>query len=301
MKPKSPPTVNQGDLFRSQLRHIIDLTHPMVQLSHRLDWSMVDREWGACFRSHRGRPALSTRLMAGLMILQHMHDLSDGEVVKFWQENPYWQYFCGMETFQHKMPIHPSSMVRWPKYVGEEGAKKLLRLSIEVAHQNNVVSTHDLRQVNVDTSVQEKAITYPTDSKLYLKALLRVVQLSKANGLVLRQTYTRTAKVHALKAARYAHAKQYQRMNRELRLLKTKLGRVIRDIERQSFDCPKLRDLLSIAKRLHTQQRKDKNKLYSVHAQEVACISKGKAHKRYEFGREGRHCHDEQARVGGRY
>jgi IS5 family transposase len=164
----------------------------------------------------------------------------------------------------------------------------LLQLTIEAGVAERVIDQRDMAEVLVDTTVMEKAITYPTDSKLYLKSLQRLNQQAKAHGIKLRQSYTRTAKLLAIKASRYAHARQYRRMRKALKQLKGRLGRVVRDIERKTTDWETLPDSLvhelTLAKRLLAQQPKGKNKLYSLHAPEAECISKGKAHKRYEFG-----------------
>jgi IS5 family transposase len=235
-----------------------------------------------------GQPPKPTRLMAGLLYLKHTFALSDEEVVARWVENAYWQYFCGETYFQHEPPIHPTSLTRYRQRLGQAGCEELLQLTIEAGKAERVIEERDLTEVLVDTTVMEKAITYPTDSKLYLKSLLRLTRQAKAQGIVLRQSYTRTAKILAIKASRYAHARQYRRMRKALKQLKGRLGRVVRDIERKTADWPTLPDALvqelALAKRILAQQPKGRNKLYSLHAPEVECISKGKAHKRYEFG-----------------
>ena len=283
MRPK-PTQRDAAELFRSQLDNIIDMKHAIVILSKQIDWVSIEKEFGERFRSHRGRPAIPVRLMVGLMIMQHTEGLSDDETVIRWLCNPYWQYFSGMSHFQHKVPIHPSSMSRWRKYIGENGAEKILSLLVRVAVEQKVVDEKDLSHVNVDTTVQEKAITYPTDSKLLCRSLLNLVKCAKENNLSLRQTYTRTARKLSLQAARYAHARQYKRMRGCLKSLHTRLGRIIREVERQHWECPKLKEQLDLARRLHAQQKTDSDKLYSLHRPEAECISKGKVHKRYEFG-----------------
>lgn len=130
-------------------------------------------------------------------------------------------------------------------------------------------------------------IAYPTDAKLYHKARNALVKHAKQEGIVLRQSYERLSKRALMPNGRYAHARQIRRARREQKRLKTYLGGVIRDIERkhdQQAMHPRLERLLEIAKRIHAQQRNDKNKVYSVHAPEVECIAKGKAHKPYELG-----------------
>ena len=198
------------------------------------------------------------------------------------------QYFCGETYFQHEPPIHPTSLTRYRQRLGAAGCEELLALTIEAGVAERVIDERDMAEVLIDTTVMEKAITYPTDSKLYLRSLLRLNQQARVHGVVLRQSYTRTAKRLAIKVSRYAHARQFKRMRKALKQLKGRLGRVVRDIERKTAAwqvVPEaLAHQLALAKRLLAQSAKSKNKLYSLHAPEVECISKGKAHKRYEFG-----------------
>ncbi len=289
MKPKACDRKKlQGNLFRVELQRLVTADHPLVQLGRRIDWSGFEEQLSPFYCEGKGRPAIATRLMVGLHYLKHTYDLSDEEVVARWVENPYWQFFCGSKWFEHELPIDPSSMTRWRKKVGEEGLETLLAETIRVGVQSRVVKEKSFDQLNVDTTVQEKAITFPTDAKLYDRMRERLVRMAKENGVVLRQSYVRVARRALLKVGRYAHAKQFRRMRRGVKKLKTYLGRVMRDIERKTNGDAVLEacfeGALVLAKRIHTQQRQDKNKVYSVHAPEVECIAKGKAHKRYEFG-----------------
>lgn len=286
MKPKkSPVHERQGNLFRVELARIIDRGHGLVKLAEAVDWHRLDEMFGSTYCPDNGRPGVSTRLMVALHYLKYTHNLSDEEVVACWVENPYWQYFSGMKWFEHEVPIDPSSMTRWRKRIGEAGAEGLLRETLEAGLKIKAVKPHQLKRVNVDTTVQEKEIRFPTDARLYDRARQRLVEAAKDRGISLRQNYNRKSKHALYMQSRYAHAQQMQRARQCTRKLKTYLGRVIRDIERnyQKPDEP-LRNLLEIGRKIFHQQRTDKNKTYSVHAPEVECISKGKAHKRYEFG-----------------
>ncbi len=190
-----------------------------------------------------------------------------------------------MKYFEHKFPIHPSSMTRWRKRIGESGAEELLKQTIEAGLKLKAVKVTQLKRVNVDTTVQEKDIRFPTDARLYDRARDRLVKEAKKRDINLRQNHNRLSRKLVLKQSRYAHARQMKRAKNCTRKLRTYLGRVIQDIERKCLSPDReLVSLLTTAKRIHTQQRKDKNKVYSVHEPNVDCISKGKAHKRYEFG-----------------
>ncbi len=231
MKP-SKRAHHDADLFRERLDSIIDMTHSLVRLSRIVPWSAFDDAFGKHYKP-LGRPAKPTRLMVGLHYLKYIHDLSDEEVVERWVENPYWQYFWGFEFFQLHLPIDPSTMTRWRKRVGPEGMERVLAATVGVAIETGAAKRGSLERISVDTTVQPKAIAHPTDSRLYLKALQIMVRQAKRNGVVLHRSYTRVAKHAALMAGRYAHARQFKRMRRMLKKLRTMVGCVLRDICRK--------------------------------------------------------------------
>ena len=286
MRPKKQERSLSDDLFRHRLDTMLDSRHALCPLAALIDWEGFDAGFGRLYRE-RGRPGKPTRLMVGLSYLKHAFDLSDEEVVARWVENPYWQWFCGFEYFQHAAPIDPSSLTRWRARVGAEGMERLLAETVRAGLESGTVEPSSLERVTVDTTVQPKAITHPSDARLYLRALDTLVRQAKRRGVALRQSHTRLAKRACRKAGRYAHARQFKRMRREIKRLKTYLGRVQRDVSRKTAGRPEERHfarLLPLVERLLAQQRHDKGKLYALHAPEVVCIAKGKAHKKYEFG-----------------
>ena len=221
--------------------------------------------------------------------LKHMHDLSDEVLCERWVENPYYQLLCGEEFFQHRLVFDRSSLTRWRQRMGEEKLAALVQESLASAIRMGAARPADFTQVIVDTTVQEKAISFPTDARLMHRARERLVRLARASGIKLRQSYARVGKFALIKHQRYAHAKQFKRANKALRRIRTLLGRVIRDIRRKIVDNPSLGDAfalpLSLAHQVRDQrQRQRGKKIYSLHAPEVECIGKGKAHKPYEFG-----------------
>jgi transposase, IS5 family len=288
MGPK--PTLPRTDeLFRQRLDEQIKMSHPLVRLAGLLNWPEIERVFGAHFASTRGRPALRPRLIAGLLYLQHANDASDEAVVATWLENPYWQYFTGEDHLQTELPIDPSSLTRWRKRIGEEGVETLLMASIQAARAAGLIKKSSLDKVIVDTTVMPKAIAHPTDSRLLDKGREQLVKLATQHGIELRQNYNREAPRLARQIGRYAHAKQFKRMKTTLKALKTRVGRVHREVQRQLDQLPaqaqpKAKELLHRVGRVLTQQTRDKNKLYALHAPEVECISKGKARTPYEFG-----------------
>jgi len=226
--------------------------------------------------------------MAGLAILKHSYDLSDEVLCERWVENPYYQFFCGEEFFQHRLVFDRSSLTRWRNRMGEERLQALLQESLSVATGTEAIKP-SLSRVIVDTTVQPKNVTFPTDAKLLNRAREKLVRLAQRHGVGLRQSYARVGKFALIQHQRYAHAKQFKRANQALKKLRTYLGRVIRDIGRKIEGNGGLEvvfaKLLSLAQRLRGQKQHQRGlKVYSLHAPEVECIGKGKAHRPYEFG-----------------
>jgi len=289
MRPRERRESGEQDLFRSRLDQVINMDHALAKLARTIDWEFLGEKFGAVYADGSGRPPLPTRLMAGLAILKHTYNLSDEVMCEQWIENPYYQYFCGGEFFQHRLPLDRSSMTNWRNRMGEERLQGLLQESLAVATKTGAMKPGDLARVIVDTTVQPKNITFPTDAKLLNRAREKLVKLAKKLGVELRQSYTRVGKFELIQHQRYAHAKHFKRAKRALRKLKTYLGRVIRDIARKIDGDGGLETafahLLSLARRVRTQERGQRGpKIYSLHAPEVECIGKGKAHKPYEFG-----------------
>jgi IS5 family transposase len=287
MQPKEQKSSPQLDMFRKRLANILNHQHELYRLADLIDWQAFENGFGTLY-SENGRPGISIRLMVGLTYLGHAFSLSDEEVVRRWVENPYWQFFCGEEYFRHDLPIDPSSLSRWRKRIGEDGSELILKITLLAGLQSGAVRESSLERITVDTTVQPKAVAFPADSRLYNRSRVRLVKLAAENGIALRQSYRRLGTQALLKAGRYLHARQGKRARREIRKLKTFLGRVYRDILRKIADRQDLKEVfspeLAMAGRLLSQGKKDKNKLYSLHAPEVECIAKGKAHKKYEFG-----------------
>lgn len=277
----------QSELFKIDLARIIDPQHEMVRLANAIDWANFETCFESMWEDNKGRPAIDTRLMVSLHYLKYTFDLSDEDVVESWLQNPYWQYLSGMCTFQHQKPLDPSSMSRWRGRVGKAGLEELLAETLRAGLHLKAVKASQLKRINLDTTVEEKHIRYPTDSRLYNRSRERLVKVATKLGINLRQNYNLVGKRLLLQQSRYASARQFKRAKRCQKKLHTILGRVIRDIERKAellLIDPELKELLEISRRIHSQRPKDKNKIYSVHAPEVECLSKGKVHKRWEFG-----------------
>jgi transposase, IS5 family len=289
MRPKEHRDSGQSDLFKARLDQIVDLGHPLAKLAATIDWRFLEERFGAVYSDKPGQPPLPTRLMAGLSILKHTHNLSDGDLCARWVENPYFQLFCGEEFFRHKLPFDRSSLTRWRQRMGEEKLVAPIQESLSAATRTGAARPSDFAKVIVDTTVQPKAVAFPTDAKLMHRAREHLVRLAKKHGVRLRQSYARVGKRALMAYQRYTHAKQFKRANRALRSVRTYLGRVLRDAMRKTRNDARLRQIfaepLSLAFRVRHQHRNQQGrKIYSLHAPEVECIGKGKAHRPHEFG-----------------
>lgn len=290
MKPAECNLIKQGHitfLDRQLLSDLVSLEHPLVKLSDVMDWERFDKKFSPHFNPGRGRPAVSTRVIVGVLYLKHTFNLSDEEVIERIRENVYWQYFCGNRYFETKAVCDSTTLVKWRQRIGELGLEDLLQETLRCALKLKQIKPADLDDVIFDTTVQEKNITFPTDAKLLNRARESVVKVADILGIELRQNYNREGKELVAKYARYAHAKQFKRAQKAKRRLVTILGRVLRDFDRKTANetiPDKLKARTKIARRVLIQHTVDGEKIYSIHEPETECISKGKAHKRYEFG-----------------
>jgi IS5 family transposase len=283
------------DLFRQELVNLVDLRHALCVLAGKIDWKALETKFGGLYATGVGRPGHPIRLMVGLQLLKYIRNISDEEVVAAWPENPYWQFFCGEQYFRHDLPIDPSLMTLFRHRIGTQGCEFILGLTVQTGLATKTIAPSSLALVNVDTTVQDKAVAFPTDARLLNKARIAVVKLATQCGITLRQPYTFKGQDAFAQSARYAHARQFNRAAAQTKKLRTMLGRVLRDTQRKSERMSlsakaqtRLAKLLAVANRIHSQPRvrteNDPPKIYSVHAPEVECIAKGKAHKQYEFG-----------------
>jgi transposase, IS5 family len=306
------------DFFRARLEQMIDLRHPLAVLAQRMPWMQIEEALKPAFArgdrqgcevwgddlfgpalavagtgvSAAGRPRLPIRLMASLLYLKHAFNLSDEELVGRWSENVVWQYFSGQEYYTPRLPCDATQIGRFRTAIGEAGVEELLKATIDTATETRAVRPTEFERITVDTTVQEKAIAHPVDSRLLEIARAKVVQAARRAGITLKQTFVKEGKELRRKAGGYAHAKQFKRLRRAVKRQRTILGVVLREVRRKlatassesATTLTRLNTLLERAECIRAQQPKDKNKLYALHAPEVECIGKGKARKPYEFG-----------------
>lgn len=277
-----PKTVNpnQQSFLHPNLLEQLNPKHPLLQLARQIDWSHFDTEFASLY-SHRGKPSKPIRLMVGLSMLKHLENLSDEVLIQRWVQNPYYQSFTGEIEFQWQLPCDPSDMTYFRKRIGTEGFEKILAASIAL-HQEK--ATED--EVCIDTTVQEKNITFPTDAKQYRKIHGQLLNIARSEVIVLSRTYEKEVKHLKLHTRFATHPKNRKRACNAVKRLKTVSGRLLREIQRKMTtgqrEC--YAEKFALYQRMLNQKRGDKNKLYSMHEPHIYCMSKGKAHQRYEFG-----------------
>jgi IS5 family transposase len=217
--------------------------------------------------------------MVGLLMLKHIRNLSDEAVVEEWSENNYFQYFTGESSFVSGVPCEASELVHFRKRIGESGVELILKESIRINGKDALDSN-----VNIDTTVQEKNITFPTDSKLHKKIIKKCKDIAQKEDIALRQSYNRILKKLS-RAQRFRnHPKNKLKAKKADRKVKTIAGRLVRELERKLTPNSKYQKDLQIFLQILSQSKNSKKKIYSIHEPEVSCISKGKEHKKYEFG-----------------
>ena len=300
------------DFFRARLDHMIDMRHPLAVLAARMPWAQIETSLAPLF-SHRqrpgrtvvdsdlfgatadvvgagvsnaGRPRLPIRLMVALLYLKHAYNESDESVVQRWAQDVYFQFFSGQVYFEPRLPCDDSQIGRFRQVLGEAGVEQLLKTTIEAAVDMGAIKRSEFERVIVDTTVQEKAVAHPSDSRLLEVARAKIAQLATRAGIKLKQSYAREGQQLRRRAGGYAHARQFKRLRRVLRRQRIILGRLLRDVERKITDSSRvgLKTWIERAWRIQLQRPHDSNKLYALHAPEVECIGKGKARQPFEFG-----------------
>jgi transposase, IS5 family len=277
MIPKKKPT-NQGNFFFS-LSDTLSQKHPLFILANKIDWAVFEKAFEPLYCPDNGRPAKSIRLMVGLLMLKHIRNISDESVVEQWSENIYYQYFCGESAFVPGVPCEASELVHFRKRIGEEGIELILKESIRVNGKDS-----DDEQVNIDTTVQEKNITFPTDAKLHKKIIKRCQSIAKQEQINVRQTYSRLLKRLSIDQRFRNHPKNKSKARKADRKIRTIAGRLVRELVRKLPPDSIHQTNLALYTKVLAQKRNTKNKIYSLHEPETCCISKGKEHKQYEFG-----------------
>ena len=285
----------QGNLFKVMLRDIVAPGHKLLLLGKAIDWAQFEKVLAPAYCENNGRPSVPVRMMAGLTFLKFMFGMSDQDVLDRWVENPYWQAFCGGEFFEHEPPTDQTTMSRWRSRAGVTGVEAMIQEVLASAVRNKVAKKADFTKVNVDTTVQEKNIRFPTDARTLDRARERVVATGEKLGIRFERNYKRKGKTMLRKHSGYVKAKQFNRAENVVRAMKQYLRNVVNFAEAQQI-VPKslrevalieqLREYIGRSRKLLAQDRNTpgKDKIYSFHEPQVECIAKGKVHKRYEYG-----------------
>ena len=277
--PRTPKN-NQPNLFYNQLRDMLDSNDPLIALADTINWERFEDSFEKYY-SIEGRPAKPIRLMVGLLLLKQLKNLSDEEMIEQWKQNPYYQYFCGFHEFQVALPCHPTDLVYFRKRIGSEGVEEIFGMSVKL-HGKAVED----KQVIIDSTVQEKNVTYPTDGKLAIKMIHQLHRIVTEEGLQLRRTYVKEIKEHRIKLRFFSHPKKIKKARASMKRLKTIVGVLIRDISRNLTEeqLEKYQETFDLFTKVTNQKMKDTNKVYSLHEQHIYVIAKGKDHKKYEYG-----------------
>lgn len=261
---------------------MLNQSHPLYKLANKIAWSKFEKAFTPLYSSDKGRPGKPIRLMCGLLILKHLRNLSDESVVEQWSENAYYQYFCGMQDFCPSAPCASSELVHFRERIGEEGIELIFQESIRVNNEDDDKNHYET--AFIDSTVQEKNITYPTDAKLHKKIVKKVLDIVNVHKFPLRQSYKFVLK-RIYRDQRFRnHPKNKKKALKADKRLRTIAGRLVRELRRNLGDCHDYDKLLKIFDAILSQSRYSKDKIYSIHEPEVLCISKGKEHKKYEFG-----------------
>jgi IS5 family transposase len=273
---------NHRELFRTRLEDLINSGHELALLANKIDWQYFEDEFSGYY-SDKGAPSVPIRTMVGCLMLKHLYNLGDERIPEYWVRDVYFQYFCGGVFFEHEFPFDPSDFVHFRKRVGEEGIAKIFAYSVKL---HGVEVPKQAKFVLSDTTVQENNTTFPTDAKLCKKVIDKCNKIAENEGIKQRQKFKKESKQLVRNAYNGQHPKRAKAAKKAKKRLKTIANKMLRELDRKMNEEQKsaYKDDIELYKRAVNQQKSDKDKVYSLHKPFTDCISKGKVHKKYEFG-----------------
>jgi len=275
-------TINYKLISNINLHRIVDKKNPFVLLSKAMNWLYLEKTFDNFYDSKIGRPAISTRLMITLHFLRYAFDMSDREILRRWTENVYWQFFSGMDFMVYGLPIHHSTMSAWRKRVGVCGIEKLVTQTIKVGLNLKLIDKKQLEDINIDTTIQEKFIHFPTDSRLYYDSIKKLIKTGKKIGIEFSEDYEKFSKYFKNQLLRVANLKDLKKISKKL---KNYLRKILNDFNSSNLIFTnKTKKIINLCTKVYLQKKRSKNKIYSLHAPEVECITKGKYKKKHKFG-----------------
>ena len=296
---KKPLDSHQSSLF-GDLESMLDQKRTLYVLANLIDWEVFESEFKNLYCANNGRPPKPTRLMIGLLMLKHIRNVSDESVVEQFVENPYYQYFCGNQMFSTAAPCAASELVHFRHRIGKKGVelilKESIRVNLELEDKKKLRDRQDKGKDNrgrkpdeeqtafVDTTVQEKNVTFPTDSKLLNKVIETCYKVAQDEGIKLHQTFAREIKNLKLDQRFRGRSHCAKKVKKADRRMRTIAGKLLREILHNLPEGSKWRERLNICVKFVNGEKVDGHKIYSIHEPDVLCIGKGKDHVKYEFG-----------------
>jgi len=219
----------QSEMFKVPFKHFIKENHELVLLSKKNNWEQLEFNLGIYCCEDNGRPCIPIRTIAGIVLPWRIFDEGDESIRNRWVENPYWQYFCGEVYFQHEPPFDRTELIKFRKRIGEKGSEQLLKISVQLFPWKEVQED----EVLLDTTVQKKNITFPTDVKLQKKIIEKCRKIGNKEGIELRQTYKRELKQLMIDQRFHSHPRRKKKARAAARWIKVITGRIFRDIDRK--------------------------------------------------------------------
>jgi len=272
----------QKNLFYGSLMDMLDTNDSLIQLANIIPWSKFDDEFKKYYTGE-GRPPKPIRLMVGILLLKQLKNLSDESIVENWKQNPYFQYFCGLNDYQASVPCHPTELVKFRNRIGKEGMAFIFKMSVELHGE-----AAEEPQVIVDSTVQESNMTFPTDGKLAIKIIIHLIRIAKKENIKLRRSFKKEVKELRILLRFFRHPRKLKKAMGAMKRLREIAKITLRDIDRKFEDNMELHlkyaESFYLYMRVLSQEKNTPNKIYSLHELDAYAINKGKDHKGYEFG-----------------